>query len=156
MIHPHNKRIYFITGLPLTGKSTYIEEKFKDKRKFYVINYAEKFSKLFENYDDLSNSYKSQLVYKEIIEDINTLSENTDITFIVEYCTGFHSSSARLESLIDKLIMNNWYTFVKQMQIGLKTHRFQQLAEDDPAYCPSMILNDHHYNIVTNIMENTV
>jgi predicted kinase len=155
MIQANIKKVQFITGLPLTGKSTFIEEKFNNKNKFYTINYAQKFSKLFGDYDDLNNTYKSQLVCEEIIKDINTLSENSDITLIVEYCTGFHASSAKLESLIDKLIMKNWYVFVKQMETGLKTHRFQQMAENDPSYCPSMILNDHHYKIVSKILDNS-
>lgn len=155
MLQSNIKNIHFITGLPLTGKSTYIEEKFNYKNQFYNINYGKKFLQLFGDYDDLNNSHKSKLVYEETIKDISTLSEKNDITLIVEYCTGFHSSSVKLESLIDRLIMKNWYVFVKQMETGLKTHRFQQQAENDPSYCPSMILNDHHYNIVTNIIDNT-
>lgn len=154
MIDHSKKEIYLIIGLPLTGKSTYIDENLSNKN-YFIINYAQKFLKLFESYDGINNNDKSEIVYNEILKKAKHTREDENSTLVVEYCTGFQSSTLKLERLIDVLEVNNWKVYVKQMQIGLTTHRLQQAAENDPAYYPSMLVNDHHYNILTRLLNIT-
>ncbi|SMG16573.1 hypothetical protein SAMN05661096_00871 [Marivirga sericea] len=152
MIRHPKKEIYLTTGLALTGKSTYIEEKLNNKN-YFIIDYAENFLNLFQSYDGINSNDKSETVYDEILKKAKHSFEDTNSTLVVEYCTGFHSSTLKLERLIDLLEVNNWKVYVKQMQIGLNAHRLQKAAENDPSYCPSMLLNEHHYNIITRLLK---
>jgi hypothetical protein len=146
-------RIHFVVGLPFTGKTIYVRENFSDKQNYYILDYGEKFFELYGNYDDLNHNEKSFIVYEKMLHEIKDAVSQFNVTLVAEYCTGFHSSTMKLEKLIDRFEANNWKITVKQMHTGIKAHSFQQLAEEDPSYCPSLILNDHHYNLLNHYLD---
>lgn len=149
-------KIHFVLGLPFTGKTTYVRENFSDKQRYYIIDYGEIFFELYGNYDDLNNNEKSSVVYEKILQEIKDAVSQFNVTLVAEYCTGFHSSTMKLEKLIDRFEANNWKITVKQMHTGINVHSFQQSAEEDPRYCPSLILNDHHYNLLNYYLQEKI
>lgn len=152
MFNYNKKKIHFVIGLPLTGKSTYIKDNFQGIDKYQILNYADTFYKHYGTYEGINDLEKSHKVYGLIFKELEKFMKTENTTLVIEYCTGFQNSTLNLEKLIAKLELYGFKLTIKVLETGLKIHQLQQLAQNDQMYFSSNKLNDHHYYILSTFL----
>lgn len=144
-------KIIFVTGAPGTGKSTFIEKNYREKKTYYVFDLAKISLKLFGDFGALEDDRIIDIYNKACGSGMEALMDNK--VLVVEYCLGTDYDDDFI-SLIKEAKFMGIRTEIIQLTVDAngawaRTER----ARQDKSYYPSYKLREDNLEILSEILD---